>query len=499
MADIPYHNLDMQIEPSNGQYRVRVWSPPLLGEDEAEISLPFTPDELKSFFGGLGQTRDFDEPEAASPTLSLEEFGRRLYGAVFTGKLETFLARCQDAARDSDQRLRIRLRLNRAPDLLNLPWEYLYNADRRSYLALDKQISVVRYLELAEPIPSLRTTPPLRILVMLAGPKDAPQLDVEREWANLKQALLPLEQTGQVLVDRLPQGTLRALREQLASQPYHVFHFIGHGGFDKTQQDGLLLLEDDFKAKRPVLAQTVGQYLRNSPSLRLVVLNACEGGRTGETDPFAGTAQTLMLQNLPAVVAMQFSITDRAAIAFAGEFYRGLTKGAALDAAMTDARFAIQEEANNREWGTPVLYMRASDGYIFDVQPSTPSGQAVAPTTTSTTSAPITTTPAPTATVQATTTGAPAVPTDDKYAALPPHVRLRELLIDFFAMPDLRTLCDDLQIPWDDLEGDVKRIKVLSLIQYCKNRRRLGDLIDKARASDPSRADLPWPNAADIK
>ena len=91
------------------------------------------------------------------------------------------------------------------------------------------------------------------------------------------------------------------------------------------------------------------------------------------------------------------------------------------------------------------------------------------------------------------------MPTDDKYAKLLPHVRLRELLIDFFEMADLRVLCSDLQIPWDDLEGDVKRIKVLSIIQYCKNRRRVGDLIDAARNSDPSRADLPWPNAADIK
>ncbi len=495
MADIAYQNLDVQIEPATGQYHVRVQCPPLLGEDEADISLPFTPGDLKTFFGGLGQTRDFDAAEPATPTLSLEEFGRRLYSAVFTGRLETFLARCQDGAATAGQRLRIRLRLNRAPDLLNLPWEYLYNADHRRYLALAKETSIVRYLDLAERIPTLKTAPPLRILVMLAGPKDAPQLDVEREWANLKQALQPLEQAGQVVVDRLPKATLGALREQLDAQAYHVFHFIGHGGFDKAQQDGLLLLEDDFKAKRPALAQTVGQYLHNSPSLRLVVLNACEGGRSGETDPFAGTAQTLMLQNIPAVVAMQFSISDRAAIAFAGEFYRGVTRGLALDAAMTNARFAIQEQANDREWGTPVLYMRASDGYIFDV-PAGPAGSQT-PVASVTPSTPTTTSPTPA--TQVTTSGGSAVPTDDKYSQLAPHVRLRELLIDYFQLSDLQLLCDDLQIPFDDLEGGVKKVKVLSLIQYCKNRRRIGDLIQAARTSDPSRADLPWPNPADIK
>ena len=44
------------------------------------------------------------------------------------------------------------------------------------------------------------------------------------------------------------------------------------------------------------------------------MLNACEGARADVTNPFAGTAQQLMQQGIPAVVAMQFEITDDAAI-----------------------------------------------------------------------------------------------------------------------------------------------------------------------------------------
>ncbi|HEX2370177.1 MAG TPA: CHAT domain-containing protein, partial [Acidimicrobiia bacterium] len=55
--------------------------------------------------------------------------------------------------------------------------------------------------------------------------------------------------------------------------------------------------------------------------LRLALLNACEGARGSASDPFAGAAQSLVQQGIPAVIAMQFPITDRAAILFAQEFY----------------------------------------------------------------------------------------------------------------------------------------------------------------------------------
>jgi hypothetical protein len=54
--------------------------------------------------------------------------------------------------------------------------------------------------------------------------------------------------------------------------------------------------------------------------LRLVALNACEGARLSPTDPFAGVAGTLVSLGLPAALAMQFEITDSAAILLAKEF-----------------------------------------------------------------------------------------------------------------------------------------------------------------------------------
>ncbi|MCG8423634.1 MAG: CHAT domain-containing protein [Proteobacteria bacterium] len=68
----------------------------------------------------------------------------------------------------------------------------------------------------------------------------------------------------------------------------------------------------------------------------------------------------------PAVIAMQFEITDKAALAFADELYPALVDGLPVDAAVAEARTAIYTLPSDIEWGTPVLYMRAADGVLFD-------------------------------------------------------------------------------------------------------------------------------------
>jgi hypothetical protein len=99
----------------------------------------------------------------------------------------------------------------------------------------------------------------------------------------------------------------------------------------------------------------------------LAVLNACEGARSGRTDPFAGTAQSLVQQGIPAVLAMQFEITDEAAIVFSQVLYEAVSDGYPLDAATAEARKAVHAGPNPVEWATPVLYLRTPDGRIFDL------------------------------------------------------------------------------------------------------------------------------------
>ena len=119
--------------------------------------------------------------------------------------------------------------------------------------------------------------------------------------------------------------------------------------------------------RSPVSGDKLGMILHDFSSLRLAVLNACEGARAARTDPFAGVAGSLVQRDIPAVVAMQFEISDEAAIVFARGFYEPLAAGSPVDASLAAARLAmLAERSDDIEWGTPVLFMRVADGRIFD-------------------------------------------------------------------------------------------------------------------------------------
>ena len=93
-----------------------------------------------------------------------------------------------------------------------------------------------------------------------------------------------------------------------------------------------------------------------------------------QSTPFAGTAQQLVRHGLSSVIAMQFSISDQAAIILAKEFYCALADGYPVDAALAEARIAIfaQSDSTSRtsrgaEWAVPILFMRAPHGRLFDM------------------------------------------------------------------------------------------------------------------------------------
>jgi outer membrane protein assembly factor BamD (BamD/ComL family) len=336
------------------------------------FDLPFAPTELENFILRIGHARrgnwrggrgsDSDEMAAA------KEFGARLFGAVFQGDVYACLRASLSEARAKKQGVRVLLRLS--PELANLPWEYLYNPAWNQFFSLSVDTPLVRYLELTPQVAPLEVSLPLRLLAVISSPTDYDALDVEREWRDLQNALQPLVARGLMQIERLESASLLALQRQLRRTEYHVFHFIGHGSFDEHYQDGILIFSDEHGRGRPLSGQDLGILLRNHNSLRLALLNTCEGARTGKDDPFAGVAHSLVQMGLPAVIAMQFEISDASAILFAQEFYAALADGYGVDAALTDARTAIFASGGSVEWGTPVLFSRTLDGRIFDLTPA---------------------------------------------------------------------------------------------------------------------------------
>jgi hypothetical protein len=81
-------------------------------------------------------------------------------------------------------------------------------------------------------------------------------------------------------------------------------------------------------------------------------------------------ARALVLSGIPAVVGIQFQITDRTAATFEQEFYSALADGYPVDASVTEARKAIFSSRSDVEWGAPVLFTRVPDGIIFEIEES---------------------------------------------------------------------------------------------------------------------------------
>ncbi len=378
MPEITYENFDLRIERrrNGNEYLASVLYSPG-GEAENGFDAPFSKQELTTFLTLV------NHPERSigasnSPELeAVKNFGTRLFSAVFDKSVYT----CFSNSLATSPRLRIRLRLKDVPELACLPWEYLYDPNDGSFLSHSSNTPIVRYMDMLKPIRALGVKPPLRILVMISSPTEEQRLDAAQEYEKLKDSVGSLERRGAVVLERLEKATLADLQTRLTKQDIHIFHFIGHGQYDEEVKEGFLIMEDEGGRGFPVSGELLATQLREHHPLRLAILNACEGARTSLTDAFGGTAQSLVGQRIPAVVAMQFKITDRAAITFASKFYQMIADYYPVDAALAQARLAIRSEGNHLEWGTPALYMRSSDGHIFARESATMRRPTLPPTT----------------------------------------------------------------------------------------------------------------------
>ncbi|MGH3769900.1 MAG: CHAT domain-containing protein, partial [Pseudonocardiaceae bacterium] len=239
---------------------------------------------------------------------------------------------------------------------------------------LGLSMPLVRYPEVLAPRQPLQVALPLRILGMVARPGDQHALEVDEEQRRLHTALESLDREGLVELSWVAGQTYNALEDALDQGPWHVFHFVGHGGYNRDTEEGTLALADEAGRTHPVSADDISRLLAEHHPLRLVVLNACDTGRGSASDAFSSTAGALIRREIPAVVAMQFMITDPAAIVFAQAFYQHVAKRRPVDDSVMRARRALRlANKDTLEWGTPVLYLRAPEGRIFDsASPSPP-------------------------------------------------------------------------------------------------------------------------------
>jgi hypothetical protein len=298
---------------------------------------------------------------------TVQDFGSALYDSLFTGEVRSLFEASIRTAVDAGNGLRLRLRIQ-APEMAALPWEFLFDSRRGDYVALAADMPIVRHLPLASVAEPLAIRPPLRILGVISSPANLPPIDVRAERATIERSLAELIRKGLVELKWLEGQRWRDLRQAIRSEPWHVLHFTGHGGFDASAKEGVVYFADENGQADALSATELNRVLAGSQSLRLVVLNACQGAASDEKDIFSSSAATLVRGGVPAVVAMQYEITDTSATEFARTFYEALIDGLPVDTAVDEARRAISVSIpNSLEWGIPVLFMRSPDGHIFEV------------------------------------------------------------------------------------------------------------------------------------
>jgi hypothetical protein len=330
---------------------------------------------------GLLQWRDlFREaqrharPPHASPTKVL---GNQLFDTLFAGPTLDLWRRA--LARRPGTGLRLNLRLTQVPELAALPWELLYDPDERSFVAMLSHVTLRRLQATSILLSQPRSTRQLRLLVALASPDDFPRLDVERESQAIQAALQPHNRG--VRVDTVPHATWLAVRQCLDrarahGQPFHIFHFVGHGGAEGDVHGAKLLFEDDDRKADAVGIDRLQAAFENHPSLNLLVLNSCHGAAASPDDAFSGLAQGLVYRAVPAAVSMQLDIDDQAAIEFAANFYGALGAGAAVDAAMAQTRKEMHALGRRFAWWLPVLLLRSPDAALLQLPPPSSAAKA---------------------------------------------------------------------------------------------------------------------------
>jgi len=365
MKDLEYDEFEVVLERIGDGYVARVVEAPT-GPTPA---MPFVPPsevaelpELRQAIrGGAGETA----PESGAAALDPKAFGTALFAALFNDKAAAVYRTSHYVSAQHGRGLRLRIRLSGAAELANLPWELLYDPERHWFPCQLTRFPIVRFVDIPEPVPPITVSGALRMLVVISSPNDLPELEVEKEWMLLKQELEPLVDAGRIELVRLPTPTLEALHAAVlgSEEGFHLFHFIGHGSIDAAGQGHLAFVQPTGQA-RWVTGSQLGVILSTSP-IRLAVLNSCQGGTVSAVDPYGSAAIALVEQGIPAVVAMQFPISDRAATAFSRTLYDSVSAGRPVDLGVTLGRQAVLATSET-EWATPVLYLRARDAVLFE-------------------------------------------------------------------------------------------------------------------------------------
>src|SRR5437764_69479 len=147
-------------------------------EASSSLEIPFDALEVENFVLRVGRPRGRRGIETSALD-DARRFGGGLFRALFRGDLHGLYRDTVLQARSNGRGVRITLCMSGPPELVDVPWEYLY--DEPDFLAMSGFTPIVRYLDLPRAHRPLPVDPPLRVLGIVSSPDSHERLDVERE------------------------------------------------------------------------------------------------------------------------------------------------------------------------------------------------------------------------------------------------------------------------------------------------------------------------------
>ena len=262
------------------------------------------------------------------------------------------------------------------PELLSLPFEALRLPDGQVVATHPSAIMMRRPTDLA-PGPAEPLAGPLKILVAVGAPDEGKTtsavLDYERELQHILDAVEPLRMHDNADVRILEVGHPDMIAQAIERDAYHVLHISCHG------RPGWLELEDEDGRPYPTTAEALIRPLRETGRpVPFVLLNTCHGGVQDEG--VTSLAEALLRAGVPAVLAMQTSVSDRYATNLAGSFYEYLAgrevflPSRALARArkslekrrLTAMQHSARPEETQPEYATAALFVAGKEGPLAD-------------------------------------------------------------------------------------------------------------------------------------
>ena len=317
---------------------------------------------------GRPVTVQFDFQDLLKKSGNPAAYGAALTQSLFADKdILSAFSQARTSAQTIKSPLRVRLTIGpSALELNSLFWETLRDpADDKATLFTGEQVFFSRYLSSLDWRPvKLRSKGSLKAVIALANPSGLDQyslaaVDVPGELARAQAALKNIPSTA------LPsQPGERCTLENIIAhlrEGVDVLYLVAHGSFVK--EEPWLWLEDESGAVARVSGYDLATRIReldNQP--RLVVLASCQSAGQGAGAALQALGPKLAEGGVPAVVAMQGSVSMDTIAKFMPVFFEELEKDGQVDRAMSVARGTVRDTS---DFWMPVLFMRLRSGRIW--------------------------------------------------------------------------------------------------------------------------------------